>query len=154
MGRKRTPGLRNRHGIWHIEKQILGQSIHESTGTSNLEKAELILARRIEDEGKYNIPRIGDTPEPEAQTGSAAAGPAQPPDNESRSENNLIDLNSAPVELLETLPGIGPVKAKAIVEFREQNRKFSSVEDIKNVKGIGEVTYRNIQDLVTVSSSP
>jgi len=49
MGRKRTPGLRNRGGIWHIEKQILGQQIHESTGTSSLETAELILARRIEE---------------------------------------------------------------------------------------------------------
>ena len=48
MGRKRSPGLRNRSGIWHIEKQILGKKIHESTGTSNLEEAELILARRIE----------------------------------------------------------------------------------------------------------
>ncbi len=49
MGRKRSPGLRNRAGIWHIEKQILGQTIHESTGTSKLETAELILARRIEE---------------------------------------------------------------------------------------------------------
>ncbi len=49
MGRKRSPGLRNRHGIWHIEKQVLGQPIHESTGTSDLEAAELILARRIEE---------------------------------------------------------------------------------------------------------
>ena len=49
MGRKRSPGLRNRGGIWHIEKQILGQTIHESTGTSDLEAAELILARRIEE---------------------------------------------------------------------------------------------------------
>ena len=49
MGRKRSPGLRNRGGIWHIEKQILGHKIHESTGTSNLETAELILARRIEE---------------------------------------------------------------------------------------------------------
>jgi len=49
MGRKRSPGLRNRGGIWHIEKQILGQTIHESTGTSILETAELILARRIEE---------------------------------------------------------------------------------------------------------
>jgi len=48
MGRKRSPGLRNRAGIWHIEKQILGHKIHESTGTSRLEEAELILARRIE----------------------------------------------------------------------------------------------------------
>ena len=49
MGRKRSPGLRNRAGIWHIEKQILGRTIHESTGTSDLEAAELILARRIEE---------------------------------------------------------------------------------------------------------
>jgi integrase len=49
MGRKRTPGLRERNGIWHIEKQILGQKLCESTGTSNLEAAELILARRIEE---------------------------------------------------------------------------------------------------------
>lgn len=49
MGRKRTPGLRNRRGIWHIEKRILGCKIHESTGTSYLEEAELILAHRIEE---------------------------------------------------------------------------------------------------------
>ena len=49
MGRKQTPGLRNRNGIWHIEKQILGQTVFQSTGTSNLEAAELILARRIEE---------------------------------------------------------------------------------------------------------
>ena len=49
MGRKRSPGLRNRGGIWHIEKQILGRKVHESTGTSDLEEAELILARRIEE---------------------------------------------------------------------------------------------------------
>ncbi len=49
MGRKRSPGLRNRRGIWHIEKQVLGQKIFESTGTGNLKEAELILARRIEE---------------------------------------------------------------------------------------------------------
>jgi len=49
MGRKRTPGLRNRDGIWHIEKQVLGTKIHESTGTGNLKEAELILAHRIDE---------------------------------------------------------------------------------------------------------
>ena len=48
MGRKQSTGLRNRNGIWHIEKQILGHKICESTGTSSLKEAELILARRIE----------------------------------------------------------------------------------------------------------
>ena len=49
MGRKRIPGLRERGGIWHIEKQILGRKIHESTGTGDLKTAELILVRRIEE---------------------------------------------------------------------------------------------------------
>ena len=48
MGRKHSAGLRNRNGIWHIEKQILGHKVRESTGTGNLKEAELILARRIE----------------------------------------------------------------------------------------------------------
>ncbi len=49
MGRKRIPGLRNRGGIWHIEKQILGHKVCQSTGTSDLKEAELILARKIEE---------------------------------------------------------------------------------------------------------
>ena len=48
MGRNRRPGLRKRSGIWHIEKQVLGRKIFESTGTSSLKEAELILARRVE----------------------------------------------------------------------------------------------------------
>ena len=48
MGRNRSSGLRNRVGIWHIDKQVLGHRIHESTGTSELNAAELMLARRIE----------------------------------------------------------------------------------------------------------
>ena len=48
MGRNRNSGLRNRGGIWHIDKQVLGHRIHESTGTSELKTAELMLARRIE----------------------------------------------------------------------------------------------------------
>jgi len=49
MGRKRHPGLRERNGIWHIDKQVLGYKLRESTGTSCLKAAELILARRIEE---------------------------------------------------------------------------------------------------------
>ena len=48
MGRRKSAGLRNRNGIWHIDKQILGTKIRESTGTSDLKEAELMLARRIE----------------------------------------------------------------------------------------------------------
>ena len=49
MGRNRNSGLRKRGGIWHIDKQVLGHRIHQSTGTSELKTAELILARRVEE---------------------------------------------------------------------------------------------------------
>lgn len=49
MGRKRTSGLLNRKGVWHIDKKILGQRICESTGSDSLEEAEIYLAKRIEE---------------------------------------------------------------------------------------------------------
>jgi integrase len=49
MGRKQTPGLRKRNGLWHIEKQVLGHKLFESTGTSDLNTAELMLAHRVEE---------------------------------------------------------------------------------------------------------
>ena len=66
-------------------------------------------------------------------------------------QGGLIDLNLASVELLDTLPGIGPALAGAIISYRENVRPFRSVEEIQEVPKIGPVTYRNIRDLVTVS---
>ena len=55
MGRKRSAGLRLRHGVWHIEKQIYGKKLCESTGTGRLEEAELILARRREEQRQAKV---------------------------------------------------------------------------------------------------
>ncbi len=64
-----------------------------------------------------------------------------------------IDINKASVEELVELPGIGPVKARAIVEYRQKNGPFASVEDLINVSGIGEKTLERIKDLVKVEGS-
>ena len=61
-----------------------------------------------------------------------------------------IDLNTADKETLETLPGIGPVLAERIIEYREKYGRFYSVEEIMSVSGIGEKTYADIADLVKV----
>ena len=66
-------------------------------------------------------------------------------------QGGLIDLNLASVELLDTLPGIGPALAGAIVSYRENVGPFQSIEEIQEVPKIGPVTYLNIRDLVTVS---
>ena len=75
--------------------------------------------------------------------------------NDSLSENqdtnsSLININTASESELTKLPGIGNSKAAAIIEYREENGNFSSKEDIKNVSGIGDSTYSNIEDLITV----
>jgi competence protein ComEA len=63
-----------------------------------------------------------------------------------------VDLNSATEEQLTSLPGIGPSKAKAIVEYR-QATPFRSVEEVMNVRGIGESTFENLKDKLTVGAA-
>ena len=65
-------------------------------------------------------------------------------------EDGLIDLNTASLEELDTLPGIGPVLAQRIVDYREEHGGFQTKEEIINVTGIGETIYGKMADLVKV----
>jgi len=61
-----------------------------------------------------------------------------------------ININAATAEKLEDLPGIGPVYSQRIVEYREKNRPFETIEDIKKVSGIGEKTFEQLKDRIVV----
>lgn len=61
-----------------------------------------------------------------------------------------VNINTANMQELETLPGIGPSKAGAIVNYRRDNGAFASIEEIKRVSGIGDATYANIKGLIVV----
>lgn len=61
-----------------------------------------------------------------------------------------VNINSADLSQLESLPGIGSATAKDIVDYREANGAFKSVEELKEVKGIGDKKYEVLKDLVTV----
>lgn len=61
-----------------------------------------------------------------------------------------IDLNTATQAQLESVNGIGPVKAKAIIEYRARNAPFKSVDDLANVKGFGKKTVNNVRSEVSV----
>lgn len=61
-----------------------------------------------------------------------------------------ININTATLEELQTLSGVGEGKAKAIISYREENGNFSSIEDILNVSGIGESIYEKIKNNITV----
>ena len=66
----------------------------------------------------------------------------------------LLDLNTATQEELDALPGIGPVKAEAILQYREESGPFRTVEEIMEVKGIGEKTLEQLRPYVTVEGEP
>ena len=67
-----------------------------------------------------------------------------------KTNKSLININEATQTELETLPGIGPSTALKIISYREENGKFSSIEDIKKVSGIGENKFENIKGLICV----
>ena len=61
-----------------------------------------------------------------------------------------VNINTATEAELDALPGIGEAKAKAIVEYRNENGNFKSISDIKKVKGIGDKIFEELKDLITV----
>lgn len=68
----------------------------------------------------------------------------------SESKQGAININTASKSELISLPGIGEVKAQAIIDYREKYGAFYSTEEIMNVKGIGEKTYANLKDLICI----
>lgn len=96
---------------------------------ADLEK--LNLAAHVTDGQEIRVPSVYDTEETEA--GAVNSG-------------GMLDLNAATPEQLEALPGIGEVKADAIVEYRNTNGDFTSLDQLLNVSGIGSATLENLRE--------
>ena len=119
--------------------------------------AAVNMAQRIVDEGYYYVPRAGETPPMASREGPQSGplgdfsgGPGSPATG--NAARGLIDLNTATNEELATLPGIGQVRAQAIVDHRGQHGHFASIEAITDVHGIGQGIYQQVRELVTVGS--
>ncbi len=100
----------------------------------------LNLARRLTDGEQLYVPAVGETP----PSGAAAEG------TPGGTGTGRVDLNTADAAELDTLPGVGPATAKAILDWREENGRFTAVEDLLSVSGIGDKTFADLEDLVTV----
>ena len=93
--------------------------------------------------------------ENKVETADGPTVPAQNTENEedqfsASSDTRLININTAGQAELESLPGIGPVKARAIIEYRKAYKGFVAPEEIMEVSGIGKATYQKIKDLITL----
>lgn len=107
------------------------------------------LAQPLEDGVQVYVPRKGESVVVEGRVGAVEPSSASA---RARSEGSTgrININTATAEQLESLPGIGPVTARAIVEYRRQNGGFHSVEELLEVRGIGEKRLEQIRPFVTV----
>lgn len=70
--------------------------------------------------------------------------------NKLKGENSKVNINTATQSELDNLPGIGPAIAQKIIEYRETNGNFTKIEDLQEVKGIGDAKYLEIKDKITV----
>ena len=103
-------------------------------------------AEKLTDGVKVYVPRVGE--EVPAVSGGAAGGADAGGTNTGAPA--LVNINSARLDELDTLPGVGPSTAQAILDDRTQNGPFASVEDIMRVSGIGEKKYEKLKDLICV----
>jgi len=85
-----------------------------------------------------------------AQAGEQASRPTTPAAKASAS--GPLNLNTATVSQLEALPGIGKSTAERILEYREKSGGFKKIEDLMNVRGVGEKSFLKLKPLITVSS--
>jgi competence protein ComEA len=115
------------------------------------ELARINLAAPLEDGQQIYVPRFGELVPAAAGGGTASAGTAPGDSGATGSATGgLVNLNQATPAELEELPGVGPAIAQAIIDHREQEGPFASVEQLLDVRGIGDARLEQLRDLVTV----
>lgn len=142
-------------GIVKLKEGSRIEDAIESAGglTENADITKVNLAYVVEDGTKIKIPSaseedIGDEDIIDSKSGDNII--IKENTVSSNNSTQTININKATEKEFETLPGIGPSLASKIIEYRNQNGKFESIEDIKNVNGIGDNKYEKIKDLITV----
>ena len=131
-----------RPGVYALPQGARIQDAISAAGgfLAEAEKSQLNLAQLVEDGEKVDIPFIEGASPLIATPGPTVVAVT----------TELININTASVEELDTLPGVGPTLAQRIIDYREDNGPFINAEDIINVPGIGPGNYERFKDMITV----
>ena len=148
MGAVKSPG------VYHLSTDARVHEAIEKAGgkTDQADLHSLNLAAKMRDGEQIYVPEIRQIPDvgQTIPTSSSSAAPPQPSVRRSASsDGSRININTATFQELQTLRGIGPTMAQRIIEYRQTSGRFATVDDLTNVKGVGEKTLEKIRDSIT-----
>lgn len=146
-------GAVNQPGTYELGSDArLADALDKAGGVKpEADLSKLPLTRALKDGDKIQVPaRAINVPTANPIAPTLSTPPSPPPASAPTAAAHKINLNTATLEQLDALPGIGPALAQRILDYRNEKGSFKSVEELKEVRGIGDVLYKEIQDLVTV----
>lgn len=147
-------GAIQKEGIVELEENSRIADAVEAAGglKEDADMSKINLAYILEDGMKIKIPSVNDKDEHESDVKVTDNEEIVDiiPESSTKRGTSIVNINKATQTELETLPGIGPSIALKIINYREENGKFSSIEDLKKVSGIGENKFDNIKELICV----
>ena len=132
-------------GVYQMKAENRVKDLIEAAGgfTPFADDQRLNLAQLLEDQMVIVVPKKG-----EEVNSELAQAPA--PQKKEVGKEGKVNINTAAVEELKTLKGIGEKKAEAIIEYRKQNGSFKNKEELMKVRGIGKKLYESFQERVIV----
>lgn len=145
----------NKSGVVTLkEGDRLAVAVEKLGGTTK--KADLNninLAIRVKDEEHYIIPKIGEAKQEDLKgvNNTKDIENAEIKNENTAKDSSKININTATLEELDKLPGVGEATANKIISHREENGQFKTIEDIKNVNGIGDKKFENMKELICVN---
>ena len=135
-----------KQGIVQVKENSRISDVIEAAGgaTSEADLSKINLAYAVKDGQKIYVPNINDETDIEIVIENAGENVLE--DNNEKSSK--VNINTATQTELETLNGVGPSTALKIINYRKENGKFNSIEEIKNVSGIGNSTFEKIKEYI------
>lgn len=116
----------------------------------NADLAAINLARVLVDGEQVRVPRPGEATGAVGGAPAAGGGPGPPTEAGGASSSSPVNLNTASLAELDQLPGVGPVLAQRILDWRTEHRRFASVDELGEVSGIGDKLLAQLRPRVVV----
>lgn len=140
-------GAVKKPGIYTIKESMRVWDAIELAGglLEDADAAQVNFSKKLADQQMIYVPKLGEEAPQHAKEVADSSDAT-----EAGNDAQQLDLNQATESELQTLTGIGQKKAQEIIRYREEHGRFQSVDELKNVSGIGEKTVENLREFLTV----